>query len=231
MTNPIPLYRFLDSDGGLKTLVAGAFRVGQLSKFNDPFEWQLGLAGIANPEEQKVADEIRSEHRPWVESWMGVLCFSDSVADPVLWSLYAEKHRGIAFEVTYLWKDDQIQKMTYSDQRPVLDFSQLRKHRDVTEREEYLKSLLRRLMNQKSPGFSFERECRLAINLNDPQFCHFHDGQYFWRWPENSLTRVVLGFRCPLDETAVRKLLDMNGFADTKVVKAQMCSETYTLKC
>jgi hypothetical protein len=202
----------------LKTLVAGEFRVGQLSKFNDPFEWQLGVAGVATPEEQKVADEIRSEHRPWVESWMGVLCFSDSAVDPVLWSLYAEKHRGVAFEVTYPWKDDHIHRITYSNERPVLDLSQLRKHRNATEREEYLKALLRRLMNQKSLGFSFEREYRLSIALNDREYCRFHDGQYYWQLPADSLKRVILGFRCPLEEVAVRKLLNMNGFVDTRVV-------------
>jgi hypothetical protein len=231
MAEPIPLYRFMDSDGGLKTLVAGELRVGQLSKFNDPFEWQLGVAGIASSEEQTVADGIRSEHRPWVESWMGVLCFSDSASDPVLWSLYSEKHRGVAFEIKYPWKDDQMQKMTYSNERPILNFADLRKHRDPTEREEYLKSLLRRLMNQKSLGFAFEREYRLSIDLNDRKFCRVRDGQYYWKLPEKSLARVILGFCCPLEDIAVRKLLDMNGFTDTKIARAKMCSETYTIKC
>jgi hypothetical protein len=36
MTELMPLYRFLDSEGALKTLVTGRFRVGLVSKFNDP---------------------------------------------------------------------------------------------------------------------------------------------------------------------------------------------------
>ena len=227
MADPISLYRFLDSDGGLNTVVSGKFRVGQLSKFNDPFEWQLGVTGITTAEEEKVADGIRSQHRPWVESWMGVLCFSESISDPVLWSLYADKHRGVAFEVKYPWKDDDIQKMTYSNERPVLDFNRLRKHRDVSGREEYLKLLLRRLINQKSSGFSFEREYRLSIDLNNRNRCRFHDGQYYWQLPDDSLKRVILGFQCPLEETIVRKLLDMNGFTSTVVVRAKLCQETY----
>ncbi|MCX6923334.1 MAG: hypothetical protein NT154_09025, partial [Verrucomicrobia bacterium] len=142
MSIAIPLYRFLDADGALKTLVAGTFRVGQLSKFNDPFEWQFGFTGITTPEEQQAADTIRMEHRAWAESWMGILCFSTSVAEPVLWSLYSDKHRGVAFEVKYPWEHDNIHEMKYLKERPVLDFAQLRKHHNVVERDTYLKSQL-----------------------------------------------------------------------------------------
>jgi hypothetical protein len=48
-------------------------------------------------------------------------------------------------------------------------------------------------------------------------------------WPDKSLERVILGFCCPLDETVVRKLLDMNGFTETEVVRAKMCQETYSI--
>jgi hypothetical protein len=153
--------------------------VGQLSSFNDPFEWRLGFAGVATPEEREVADGLREKHQPWVESWMGVLCFSESVSDPVLWSLYADKHRGVAFEIKHAWKEDHLQKIRYSNERPVLNFKDLRKHRDLAEREQYLKGLLRRLMNQKSLGFAFEREYRLSIDLNDRKFCRIQDGNIF----------------------------------------------------
>ena len=229
MAEPISLYRFLGSDAALKTLVAGKFRVGLVSEFNDPFEWKLGLKGVTTPEEQRFAIEFSPGHIRWLESWMGILCFSDSVSDPVLWSLYADKHRGVVFEVKYPWKDDDIQEMTYSNERPVLDFDQLRELRDAKEREQYLKSLLRCLMNQKSPGFSFEREYRLSIDLNNRNRCQFSDGRHDWQLPDNSLKRVILGFRCPLEEAAVRKLLDMNGFVDTKIARAAMCSETYAI--
>jgi hypothetical protein len=229
MGDPIPIYRFLDADGALKTLVSGRFRVGQLSKFNDPFEWRLGFAGAVAPEEQKFAEDFSSAHLVWLESWMGILCFSDSVSDPVLWALYAQKHRGVAFEVRYPWPSGNIQQMRYSNERPVLDFNQLRAHRDPGAREQYLTSLLGRLMNQKSLGFSFEREYRLHIDLNDRGRCQSRDGQYEWQLPDGSLKRVVLGFRCPLEEAAVRKLLDMNGLVDTKVVRARMCSQSYAI--
>ena len=232
MADSIPIYRFLDCHAASKTLEAGKFRVGKLSKFNDPFEWRLGFTGISTPKEQIFAENFSTKHRRWLESWMGMLCFSDTVSDPVPWSLYADKHQGVAFEVVYPWKDNEILKMTYSKERPVLDFNQLRKLRklhDKRKKDIYLLSLLYDLMIQKSTGWSFEHEYRLSIDLNDRKRCRFHDGHHDWLLPDNSLKRVILGFCCPLDEAAVRKLLDMNGFTETKVARAKMCQETYSI--
>ena len=235
MNEPFPIFRFLDCDAALKTLEAGKFRVGLLSKFNDPFEWKLGFCGITTPQEQAIADKYNGDHQSWIENWMGVMCFSDTASDPVLWSIYAEKHRGVAFEVQYIWnsKAEHLFKMKYSNERPVLNFSQLRvlrKNCSKAEGDAYLKGLLDRLRYQKSPGFSFEREYRLSIDLRDKKRCQLKDGNYDWQLPDNSLKRVILGFRCPLEESKVRRLLDMKGFVETKVIRAQMCSETYSIK-
>jgi hypothetical protein len=105
MSDPIPLYRYLDSDAALKTIVARAFRVGKPSNFNDPFEWRLGMAGIEHDLAKKIIDGFVSE----VNSDMqGILCFSDTVSDPVLWSIYAEKHRGVAFEIKHAWPQARL---------------------------------------------------------------------------------------------------------------------------
>jgi hypothetical protein len=230
MADPIPLYRFLDSHGALKTLEAGRFRVGLVSNFNDPFEWRLGCTGTATPDQQKSVESFNSERQRWSETWMGVLCFSDSFSAPVLWSLYADKHSGVAFEVKYPWPDDHLVKMTYFPERPVMDFSRLREFGgDKEARNRYLLDLLARLMRNKSPGFIFEKEYRLQIDLRDSKRCRLSDGYYDWQLPDHSLKRVILGFCCTLDEATVRRLLDTNGFTETEVVRAKMCQETYSV--
>jgi hypothetical protein len=235
MTDSFPIYRFLDSHAAEKTLEAGRFRVGLLSKFNDPFEWKLGFTGIITPEEQAIADKYNSDHQSWIENWLGVLCFSDTASDPVLWSIYADKHRGVAFEIEYDWnsKEENLFRMMYTNERPVLNFSQLRvmrKNCNKADIDTYLKGLLDRLRYQKSPGFSFEREYRLSIDLRNKKRCQNKDGNYDFKLPDNSLKRVILGFRCPLDERNARRLLDKNGFCETKITRAEMCSQTYSIK-
>ena len=229
-SEPIPLYRYLDSDAALKTLVAGRFRVGQVSKFNDPFEWNLGFTGVATPQEQEFAKNYANEHHRFLETWMGILSFSKTISDPTLWSLYADKHSGVAFEVQHPWKDDHIIKMEYPPERPVLDFVQLRSIHDKNEKDKYLLSLLNGLMRQKSPSWSFEQEYRLQIDLKDQAHCcRLADGRHHWQIYRGLLKRLVLGFRCPIEEATARKLLDMNGFTGTNVVRAKLCQETYSV--
>jgi hypothetical protein len=229
MADPIPIYRYFDSDAALKTLVAGRFRIGKVSQFDDPFEWNLGVIGAATPQEQEFAENFSKEHRLWLEGWMGILCFSKTISDPALWSLRANKHSGVAFEVQYPWRDDEIVDMTYPPERRVLDFIWLRGIHDESEQKTYLEALLDGLMRQKSPGWSFEQERRLHLALTDRRFCQLSDGWHYWQIPHDALKQVILGFCCPLEETDVRKLLDMNGFAATVVVRAKLCQETYSV--
>jgi len=229
MADPIPLYRFLDSDAALKTLAAGTFRVGQQSKFNDPFEWRLGFTNIKTPQQKEFAETFSPERLQWREKWAGFLCFSKTVSDPTLWSLYADKHSGVAFEVKYPWPEDNIVEMTYSPERPVLDFDRWLQIQNKDEKAKYLWSLLAHFMTRKSPSWSFEQERRLSIDINDRRFCQLSDGRHYWQIPRDGLKRVILGFCCPLEEAIVRKLLDMNGFAATVVGRAKLCQETYSV--
>lgn len=224
MANSILLYRYMDSSAALRTIETRSFRVGRLREFNDPFEWRMGLTGII-PQGEGVGNYCLEAFISDANAWMGVLCFSDTVSDPVLWSHYADKHSGVAFEVDYAWEDGHLHKMLYTDERPVVNANRLN---DLHGVDEYLKPLLEKLMKQKSSGWSYEHEYRVFISLDQ---CDVAGGHYFWPFPDNSLTRVIMGFRCPLEERYVRKLLDKTGLTSTQVVRAKLCSETYAVRC
>jgi hypothetical protein len=234
MTEPITVYRYLDSDAALKTLVGGEFRVGKISKFNDPFEWQFGV-GKLTPEDLERVNNFQRKFQQWNDSTIGVLSFSKTIKDPILWSLYAEKHHGIAFELQHIWSDKEILQITYSNQRPQIDIERIRQialsSSSQSEIEEYLKPILAELIRQKSKSWAFENECRLTVHVKNPDHCQERNGIHYWPIPKSYLSRVILGFRCPLDEEHVKKLLGMNRFENTTVVRARKCSETYTILC
>jgi hypothetical protein len=234
MDEPITIYRYLDSDAALKTLVSGEFRVGKISKFNDPFEWQFGVGKLTDEDSKRVENYRNNIHR-WFDSQIGILCFSKSIEDPVLWSLYAEKHAGVAFELKHAWTTKQILHIAYANHRPQIDIERIKQialsNSGQSDIEEYLKPILAKLIQQKSENWKFERECRLTVRLENPAHCSQRNGSYYWPIPKEDFTRVILGFRCPLEEGHVEKLLAMNGFRATKVVRAAMCSETYTILC
>jgi len=222
--NAILLYRYLDATAALKTIESRSFKVGRLRDFNDPFEWRPGITGII-PEGEVVASACMEGFIDDVHKWLGIFCFSDTLTEPVLWSHYADKHRDVAFEVNYLIDPEKLFKMRYTNERPVVDANRLRNPAGL---DKYLLSRLNLLMTQKSPGWSYEREYRAFVDL--VKDCDISGGHYFRRIPDDFLTRVILGFRCSLEEKYVLKALEKSGLTSTKVVRAKMCLETYSIQ-
>src|SRR5207302_8228097 len=147
--------------------------------------------------------------------------FSDTAEESVLWSHYADKHCGVAFETSHVVDPEHLFKMEYTDKRPVIDANRIQ---DPTIVEDYLRPLILRLMKQKSSGWSYEREWRLFINLAE---CDIAGGNYFARIPDNFLTRVILGYRCPLEIQYVIRTLAAHGLSTIPVARAKMCLESY----
>lgn len=221
--NSILLYRYLDAAAALKTIESRSFKVGRLRDFNDPFEWRMGITGII-PEGEMVARACMDGFIDHVNGWMGIICLSDTVADPVLWSHYADKHQGVAFEVSHNLDPNLLAKMDYTNERPVFDANRLHKPAEI---DQYALPLLNRLLRQKSIGWAYEREYRVFLDLKS---CDISGGHYFRRIPDHVLTRVILGYNCPLEELYVRKALDASGLTETKVARAKMCLETYSIR-
>ena len=116
----ILLYRYLDATAALKTIESRALKVGRVRDFNDPFEWRMGITNII-PEGEIVANSCIEGFIDEMQKETGVICFSETVIDPVLWSHYADKHQGVAFEVDYISDPKNLIKIEYTDKRVVFD--------------------------------------------------------------------------------------------------------------
>jgi len=198
-------------------------RVGRVSEFNDPFEWRLGFTGIV-PEGEEVVEMCMLNVIRELSSVFGVICFTDLVKDPVLWSHYADHHRGVAFECDYTITA-HLHKVLYTDDRPVIDARMLNNPIGL---QEDLLALAKKMISQKALSWSYEREYRVHVPLSE---CQIGGGHYFQRIPNSFLTRVILGYRCQLEEGYVRKALDLAGLFDTKVVRARMEQASYKIQC
>src|ERR1039458_5967475 len=94
----ILLYRFLDAAAALKTIESRQFRISRLRDLNDPFEWRFGYK-LNNPELEATINAWRESVFESRNKVVRIICFSATPKEPVLWSHYADKHRGVAFEV------------------------------------------------------------------------------------------------------------------------------------
>ena len=82
-------YHFIDCKYGLQDITKKRIKVSRLSDLNDPYE----LAGIAFSDAELVAALDRTKAQ--LDKIRGVLCFSRDWANPVIWSHYADSHRGL----------------------------------------------------------------------------------------------------------------------------------------
>jgi hypothetical protein len=217
----ILLYRFMGASRALESIQKRRFKVGRVREFNDPFEWTLAMEGY-RPEGESVADSVVEHLVDHAHSNYGIICFSSTASEPVLWGHYGEKHKGVAFEVDYLVEPDKLIRMTYSEKRPIMDVNRLKD----PAINEYLIPIFKQILFQKSPGWAYEQEYRAYERLRD---CEAEDGNYFKRIPDDFLARVILGFQCDLKEDEVQKALQTVGLKDTKVSRARMDRHTYAI--
>ncbi len=224
MPDSIRLYRYMNADAALKTIESRSFRVGRLNELNDPFEWHMGIVGVV-PEGEAFAHAQMQAVKTELGQSMGLLSFSDTAEESVLWSHYGDRHRGVAFEVAHLIDPESLFQIHYTDERPVIDANRLHNPDGL---EVYLLAVLRRLMIQKSLGWSYEREYRVFIDLGA---CEIANGNYFRRIPDDYLIRVILGFRCPLEESYLARCLVARGLSNTTIARAKMCNQSYAIRC
>lgn len=216
------LYRFLPVEGALRTLSSWQLRVGRISELNDPHEWRIGFKNIPAGQEEavrKIADGILKEH----DRMFGIFCFSATLSDPVLWSHYADKHRGVCFEVEHLVLPGVLRKVRYTNSRPCLD---ARKFIDPNYLNES-RPTIEKVSATKSCGWEYEREWRVSIDLSE---CEFRNGHYFKTIPDDFLKRVILGEKCPLEVAEVKRLVTAHGHPEVKVVRASSSLDSYLIR-
>ena len=227
----IQLYRFLDADAGLKTIKSRHFRISRLHNLNDPFEWRFGYTRH-NPEQETIL-------APWRESVFesqnkvrGIICFSATSKEPVLWSHYADKHRGMAFEVDCINDSSLLKKISYPSKRVAIDIPTFaRLQHDEVNLKKYLNPMMEQMIQQKSPSWAYEKEYRFNVEFEKVANLQFSEGHYALPIPDDFLTRVILGWKCQLEERDILEALHAVGLTSTKVVRAKISSDSYEVLC
>ena len=229
----ILLYRFLDAAAALKTIESRQFRISRLRDLNDPFEWRFGYK-LNSPELEATINAWRESVFESRNKVLGIICFSATSKEPVLWSHYADKHRGVAFEVDHINDPKQLKKISYPPERQAMDidtYAQLQRQHDDIGLKKYLLPIMEQAIQQKSPSWAYEKEYRVHFDLEKDINLQASDGHYFIRIPEDFLTRVILGWKCPLEEKYVLKALNAVGLNSTKVVRAKISPDSYEVLC
>jgi hypothetical protein len=108
----IRAYHFAPAEFALQDLRYQRLKIARLDELNDPFE----LWAIAQPD-RRLRQALRQTKADFARLY-GLLCFSLTWHNPLLWSHYADRHRGLAlgFDVA----EETLKPVSYVATRPTL---------------------------------------------------------------------------------------------------------------
>lgn len=185
------LYKFYSKEWALDALRKQRLKISTIGDLNDPFEF-VGSTS-SNPEQRRIW------HKATLHMFAsnGLISFAEHWSNPVLWSHYADRHRGAAlgFDVNdkFLWK------VKYRSARKALpDLTQLSANQRL--------DLIKDSVQTKFLHWNYEAEQRIFVNL-DPK--EEENGLYFKDFDDDLvLKEVIIGVRSDLTSTQIAKSLD-----------------------
>lgn len=193
------------------------------SKLNDPFDCQIDIRKSALHAAKKLTgfqrevlettsrtpayfDEIQERMKK-----VGVCSFSLTLNEPVLWSHYADEHRGVC--LLYQFEEDflldrcnqivGVTKVTYGE-NPLSEWFMTQIPEEIEDDfyKKFTTELLKRVLIVKGAAWSHETEARIIREIAGP-----------FEIPRTCLKQVCFGLNTSLEnERLVRKIVDHSGY-------------------
>lgn len=204
------VWHFVNEQFGLDDIRRRRLKIATLQDLNDPFE--LFGANLKDP-------YLRLAIRLWkidMATKHGILCFSKNWSNPVQWSHYADKHKGLClgFDVP----DELLGDVSYSRKKLVIESEQIEAGGADSE------VLINQFLFTKYAHWRYENEvrCFLSLSERDPD-C----GLYFADFSNQlKLSTVIVGAASKITR---RTLTDVLGGLEPEVeiFKARLSFSTF----
>ncbi len=208
------VYKFCSARWGLDNLSMARIKASTLEDLNDPFEFNT--IALNHPVMRSLWKILRSD----VFGSVGVFCFSKSWRNPVIWSHYADNHRGLAlgFEVP----DENIQKMHYR-KTPLRFSSRTLSNPDTPEAQREILEAIQKSSHVKFKHWEYENEVRSIENKGE---LIEDDGRFFKRFGEDlELKEVIIGAASKLSSSEVLSATS----AKPKIVTTRLAFQTFSV--
>jgi hypothetical protein len=168
-----------------------------------------------------------------VERSLLVACFSERWDSILMWSHYADAHKGVCFEFD-MPDDKRFAKVHYSKKRSVLDVEAITK---VVLAYDYLgldvdpsdPKLIQRVMSPfltKSLDWKYEKEVRCLASQKETNKGICKNGD-FWLFSMPEITAVYLG--CKMAESTSKEIIKLAKSLNIPVFRIQESNEKYGL--
>lgn len=172
----VRVYHMTKADSAISILKQRHLNLSMISNLNDPFE----LMALSHSKTIALRERFAATH--------GLLSFSADWTNPVLWSHYAEQHKGVCLGFDLPRKDAKI--VNYQYER---DDS---KHWSDAELQAPSEDLLSYLLTTKFLHWQYEREIRMVVPFEQAK-TNEEDGKHYVVLDEQLvLSEVIIGVSC-----------------------------------
>ena len=206
------LYHFLNANHGLDNIKRRRLKVARINELNDPFEF----AGV-NFSDKSTRDAFKRMKNEMNEQ-RGLLCFSTKWKNPVMWSHYADKHKGIClgFDVA----DTSVGPVSYSGKRLAIELEKLKKPRDLSV--EYVT----KLFFTKYTHWKYENEYRSFVTLEEKDK---NTGLYFAEFSDRlTLKQVIVGAESQISRKQLAEALGKE-LQHVEQVRARLAFKSFSV--
>jgi len=211
-------YKFLSKQFGLKSLYEGRLKQSRIHELNDPFE--LAPYELTDPTLRWAFLSMREQ----MGQENGLICFSESLDNLVIWAHYSDQHRGLClgFEVPEITGDgdqDIAKRVEYISapwQFPSnflkLPFPEQKKHTD-------------RIPFTKFVDWEYEHEIRIWGRLSNEE-----GGLHFVEFGDDKirLVEVIVGARCTLKGSDITRAFGTR-FSDVKIRRVRAAYDKFEM--
>jgi hypothetical protein len=187
-------------------------KLSKIDDMNDPYEWECVCS---DHEPSQLA--LDRNKKQTVEEY-GVLCFSLSWNDILMWSHYGERHKGmcLGFDVP----DELPKRVTYCKEPLVVG------NLTSASTVEQLNMVVDVNGYAKYDGWTYEKEVRIhgpRVKMDE------ETGKYFVKFGEQlRLKEVIAGARFPMSKRPIEEAL--RGYSeDVKIVKAARSAKKFEI--
>ena len=203
------VYHFVKEKYGLINLEKRRLKVSIIMELNDPFEF-LG-AELSDRTFRRAMKETKKS----LSKTKGILCFSKNWTNPVQWSHYAEKHKGVCFGFDF--PDHLLSEVDYVKERLI--------HNGAAIDEE----LMLMYLTTKFDHWEYEQEYRSFVELDEKN----EDGNYYVDFSKNlQLKEIIIGCNSKITRSDINNVYSISspeveifksraGFKNFEIVRNQ----------
>lgn len=219
----IRIFRYLPLQAAISSIEDKEVLISDLSKLNDPFDC-LPAIEIKPPVPEIIREGASDSVVSALSAGVGILSFSGKWKEPVLWSHYADSHRGVA--LVFDFPDEDLQsgalvKVSYET------YDRVKVAYDLTRSPDEQTIPTPEFVKRKAPPWVYEDEYRVFLDhsISTPK-----NGRYFREFDSTNFRGVVIGLKCELRPEYFRQTFIRLGFKNAKAWKVKLHPEKFLLE-